>query len=82
MADPNVQTKARKQAKPRAVGPRTVFMIFREGTDSAFVQQVEASIEKLTMNGRVLLDNLKGGKQRPFITSIVEVTPKGERSDG
>lgn len=71
-------TTGEKAKVKRVVGPRTVFVIFKEGTDSALVEQMKARVETLTMNGRVLLKNLQGGNVRPFLSYTVHVEPKGE----
>lgn len=67
-------TNAAEKAKAkRVVGPRDVYLLFNEGTDPAFVKQVQESIGSITMNGRALLKHLQGGAAKPFLSYKVHV---------
>lgn len=75
-AKPATATAETAKAK-RVVGPRDVYLLFNEGTDPAFVKQVQESIGSITMNGRALLKHLQGGAAKPFLTYKVTVESKG-----
>ena len=78
---PNTATTGDKAKVKRVVGPRDVYLLFAEGTDPAFVKQVQESISSITMNGRALLKHLQGGGAKPFLTYKVHVEAR-ENKDG
>ncbi len=79
-AAPSADATKRKP-QVRKQGPRTVYVLFNEGTDPALISQFQGALSKLTMNGRALLDALKGGKQVPFLNLTIEVEPKDGGGD-
>lgn len=79
---PATAAAGEKAKAKRVVGPRTVFVIFKEGTDPALVEQMKSAVDTLTMNGRVLLRNLQGGNVRPFLSYTVHVEPKDGDKEG
>ena len=78
MATKNVSATGEKKVA-RPVGPKSLFLIFKPGTDPAFVQQVSASIGEVTMNGRALIRALSGGQTAPFLTYKVEAEKRGSK---
>lgn len=82
MSGTKTQTKpASTGAKAkRVIGPRDVYLLFNEGTDPAFVKQVQASIGSITMNGRALLKHLQGGAAKPFLSYKVHVETKDSKT--
>jgi hypothetical protein len=81
MANPtkNAPAAAGEKAKAkRVLGPRKLFIIFKPGTDRAYADEVNRSIQEITMNGRAMLDRLSGGDVVPFITRKIEVTARAD----
>ena len=82
MSDTKTRRSPATGNKPRRpVGPRDVYILFNEGTDPAFVAQVQAAIANITMNGRALLRHLQGGAARPFLTYKVHVEPRSSAAN-
>jgi hypothetical protein len=76
MATKNVSATGEKKAV-RPVGPKSLFLIFKPGTDPAFVREVSDAIGEVTMNGRALIRALSGGQASPFLTYKVEAEKRG-----
>ena len=65
-------------AVKREVGPKTLFLIFKPGTDPAFVDGVKNSMAAVTMNSRALIKNLQGGNPAPFLSFVVEAEKRAK----
>ena len=82
MANPNVKpaTPGAKEKAKRVLGPRTIYVMFKEGTPQDVVNAAREHIQTLTMNGRVILDRMGSGQPiPPFLKYTVEVK---ERASG
>lgn len=74
--DPNAPAKAK-----RPIGPRTVFLVFKEGTDPAVVNAAKDALEEVTLNSRTLLKMLTGGNLKPFLQYKVQVEARDGGDD-
>ena len=82
MANPNQKaaTPGAKEKAKRVLGPRTIYVMFKEGTPQDVVNAAREHIQTLTMNGRVILDRMGSGQPiPPFLKYTVEVK---ERASG
>lgn len=77
---PAVNPDGTPKAK-RVVGPRPAYIIFKQGTDPAFVAEVANSVDTVTLNGRALLKAITGGNMRPFLEYTVHVEARGDKDE-
>lgn len=75
---------ARKPADPnkpvRKQGPRTLYMVFPEGTAPEILAAAKSA--KLTFNGRKFLESLAGGEApAPFVMFKIDVAAKGDAGE-
>ena len=81
MSAKNTAKPSATEAKAkRVIGPRDVYLLFNEGTDPAFVKQVQERIGSITMNGRALLKHLQGGAAKPFLSYKVHVEARDAKA--
>ncbi len=71
--DPNAAPAAK-----RDVGPKTLYLIFKPGTDPALVDQLKDAMGAVTMNSRALIKNLQGGSPAPFLSFQVEAEKRAK----
>src|ERR1041384_932473 len=74
MAKPTSVTGTPTRKRPRVLGPRTLWLILKPGTDP---EQVREVIEKVTFNGRTVLNQMGGGVAPPTVKFVVDVEKRG-----
>mgnify|MGYP007071567188 CR=1 FL=1 len=65
-------------AVKREVGPKTLYLIFRPGTDPSIVDSFKNDVQVVTMNSRALIKNLQGGTPAPFVSFQVEAEKRAK----
>lgn len=63
-----------KQKRPRQLGPRTLWLILKPGTDP---QTVRDAIDKVTFNGRTVLSQMGSGAAPPAVKFTVDIERRG-----